>query len=118
MAGPVQLEPSTVQLAAPRASIGSVRVPQVPDARPASTSRSANTTKWWRPLKSPPSHCVYLLDGPEKGQAFGEQSKQNLSALVFQKEVEARCHKNDRYGRELCVLLPFLRDRCFAHRRS
>ena len=33
------------------------------------------------------------IDAPEKGQAFGERSKQNLSALVFQRRVEARCHK-------------------------
>jgi endonuclease YncB( thermonuclease family) len=36
------------------------------------------------------------IDAPEKGQPFGERSKQNLSALVFQK---AGCHKKDRYGR-------------------
>src|SRR5262245_1768545 len=50
------------------------------------------------------------IDAPEKGQAFGERSKQNLSALVFQKRVEARCHKNDRYGREVCAVYVGLRD--------
>src|SRR5215470_7135591 len=50
------------------------------------------------------------IDAPEKGQAFGEQSKQNLSALVFQKGVEARCHKKDRYGREVCAVYVSLRD--------
>ena len=44
------------------------------------------------------------IDAPEKGQAFGERSKQSLSALVFQKRVEARCHKKDRYGREVCAV--------------
>ena len=50
------------------------------------------------------------IDAPEKGQAFGERSKQNLSALVFQKEVEARCHKKDRYGREVCAVYVARRD--------
>jgi endonuclease YncB( thermonuclease family) len=36
------------------------------------------------------------IDAPEKAQAFGERAKQNLSALVFQKRVEARCYKKDR----------------------
>jgi hypothetical protein len=37
------------------------------------------------------------IGAPEKGQAFGERSKQErLSALVFEKRVEARCHKEDR----------------------
>ena len=31
------------------------------------------------------------IDAPEKGQAFGERSKQALSALAFQKRVESRC---------------------------
>ena len=33
-----------------------------------------------------------------------------LSALVLQKRVEARCHKKDRYGREVCAVLVSLRD--------
>src|SRR5262245_8654538 len=43
-------------------------------------------------------------------RAFGERSKQNLSELVYQKRVEARCHKKDRYGREVCVVFLSLRD--------
>src|SRR5262250_403486 len=50
------------------------------------------------------------IDAPEKGQAFGERSKQNLSALVFEKQVEARCHKKDRYGREVCAVYVAGRD--------
>ena len=50
------------------------------------------------------------IDAPEKGQAFGERSKQNLSSLVLQKRVEARCHKKDRYGREVCTVFVNLRD--------
>jgi endonuclease YncB( thermonuclease family) len=53
---------------------------------------------------------IAAIDAPEKGQAFGERSKQNLSALVFQKQVEARCHKKDRYGREVCAVFVSLRD--------
>ena len=50
------------------------------------------------------------IDAPERGQAFGERSTQSLSALVFQKRVEARCHKKDRYGREVCAVYVNLRD--------
>jgi len=42
------------------------------------------------------------IDAPEKAQAFGERSKQNLSALVFGKDVRADCYKRDRYGRDVC----------------
>src|SRR5215813_9522616 len=49
-------------------------------------------------------HKVRLagIDAPEKAQAFGERSKQNLSALVFGKDVRADCNKRDRYGRDVC----------------
>jgi endonuclease YncB( thermonuclease family) len=50
------------------------------------------------------------IDAPEKDQAFGERSKQSLSALVFQKRVDAQCHKKDRYGREVCAVFVSLRD--------
>ena len=43
------------------------------------------------------------IDTPEKSQVFGERSTQNLSALVFQKRVEAGCREKDRYGREACA---------------
>jgi endonuclease YncB( thermonuclease family) len=51
-------------------------------------------------------HKIRLVgvDVPEKGQAFGERSKQRLSDLVFQKRVQARCHKKDRYKREVCAV--------------
>jgi hypothetical protein len=35
------------------------------------------------------------IDAPEKGQAFGERAKENLSKLVFDRYVEAHCHKKD-----------------------
>ena len=42
------------------------------------------------------------IDAPEKGQAFGERSKQNLSAMAFKKDARLECHKTDRYGRPVC----------------
>ncbi len=39
------------------------------------------------------------IDAPEKGQSFGQRSKQGLSDLVFGKQVEAETSKIDRYGR-------------------
>jgi endonuclease YncB( thermonuclease family) len=50
------------------------------------------------------------IDAPERGQAFGERSKQNLAMLVFEKQVEARCQKRDRYGREVCSVFVGSRD--------
>jgi hypothetical protein len=44
------------------------------------------------------------IDAPEKGQPFGEAAKEGLSRLVQGKQVEARCRKHDRYGREVCAL--------------
>ena len=48
-------------------------------------------------------HKIQLaaIDAPESRQPFGERSRQKLSALVFQIQVEARCQKNDPYGREV-----------------
>jgi endonuclease YncB( thermonuclease family) len=45
------------------------------------------------------------IDAPEKGQAFGNRSKENLSRLAFDRQVEAHCHKKDRYGREVCKVM-------------
>jgi len=49
-------------------------------------------------------HKVRLagIDAPEKGQAFGNASKENLSKLVFDRQVTADCYKRDQYGREIC----------------
>lgn len=44
------------------------------------------------------------IDAPEKKQPFGQRSKQNLSELVFNKDVEADCVKVDRYKREVCKI--------------
>ena len=45
------------------------------------------------------------IDAPEKGQAFGNASKESLSRLVFDRQVMAQCHKRDRYGREVCKVM-------------
>ena len=45
------------------------------------------------------------IDAPEKGQAFGDRAKESLSRLVFDKAVEAHCHKKDRYRREVCRVM-------------
>lgn len=39
------------------------------------------------------------IDAPERGQAFGQASKQNLSGLIFGKSVTVEFSKRDRYGR-------------------
>ncbi len=39
------------------------------------------------------------IDAPEKKQAFGERSRQNLAAMVFNKTVNVESNKQDRYGR-------------------
>ncbi|MGB8435058.1 MAG: thermonuclease family protein [Burkholderiales bacterium] len=52
-------------------------------------------------------HKIFLngVDAPEKSQAVGNTSKENLSRLVFGRIVVALCHKRDRYGREVCKVL-------------
>lgn len=46
-------------------------------------------------------HKIRLMgiDAPEKSQAFGNRSKQALSALIFNREVSVEYRKKDRYGR-------------------
>lgn len=39
------------------------------------------------------------IDAPEKKQAFGNKSKESLSALVFNKQVTVEYNKRDKYGR-------------------
>lgn len=41
------------------------------------------------------------IDAPEKGQPYGEKSKQILSGLVFGKDVTVQSQSKDRYGRVL-----------------
>ncbi len=51
-------------------------------------------------------HKVRLsgIDAPERGQAFGDASKRNLSALAFNQTVTVEWHKRDRYGRLVGVV--------------
>lgn len=48
-------------------------------------------------------HKVRLagIDAPEKGQDFGQRSKEHLSGLVFGKTVHIEWFKEDRYGRKV-----------------
>lgn len=39
------------------------------------------------------------IDAPEKKQAFGNKSKETLSALVFNKQVTVEFSKKDKFGR-------------------
>lgn len=39
------------------------------------------------------------IDAPESHQAFGEQSRQSLSGMIFGKDVSVNYHKIDQYGR-------------------
>lgn len=39
------------------------------------------------------------IDAPEKSQAFGQRSKESMSALVFGKDVDVVWDKRDRYKR-------------------
>lgn len=41
------------------------------------------------------------IDAPEKGQDFGQRSKQSLSELAYRRFVRAEVSKRDRYGRTL-----------------
>lgn len=50
------------------------------------------------------------IDAPEKAQAFGERSKQNLAQLVFNKNVTVEWTKLDRYGRTVGKILVNGRD--------
>ncbi len=45
------------------------------------------------------------IDAPESRQAFGQASKQHLSALVYKKPVTVLWDKKDRYGRTIGKVL-------------
>lgn len=51
-------------------------------------------------------HRIRLLgiDAPEKAQPFGQRAKQQLSGLVYAKEVHCVCVGVDRYERSLCTI--------------
>lgn len=50
------------------------------------------------------------IDAPESRQAFGQVSKQNLSDLIFNRQVVVEYEKTDRYGRTLGKVLAGGRD--------
>lgn len=58
------------------------------------------------------------IDAPERGQAFGQASKQNLSGLIFGKSVTVEFSKRDRYGRIVGRVLLAGRDICLEQVRS
>ena len=58
------------------------------------------------------------IDAPEKIQAFGERSKQNLAGLVFRKQVTVEWSKLDRYGRVIGKVLLESEDMCLAQVRA
>ncbi len=45
------------------------------------------------------------IDAPEKKQAFGNRSKESLSALAFDKTVNVETDKRDKYGRQVGKVL-------------
>jgi micrococcal nuclease len=45
------------------------------------------------------------IDAPEKSQAFGQASKQNLSRYIFGRDVELHVFGIDRYGRSLAIIV-------------
>jgi len=51
-------------------------------------------------------HMIRLhgIDAPEGGQAFGQRSKQHLSAMIMGKDVVVAVSGLDKFGRELGVI--------------
>lgn len=45
------------------------------------------------------------IDAPESKQPFGQRSKQNLSHLVYGRQVVAECPKQDKYKRSVCKII-------------
>jgi endonuclease YncB( thermonuclease family) len=45
------------------------------------------------------------IDAPERGQPFGNVSRQHLAGLTIGKQAEADCPKVDRYERLVCRVL-------------
>nr|WP_295078417.1 thermonuclease family protein [uncultured Roseateles sp.] len=54
------------------------------------------------------------IDAPEKRQAFGQRAKQNLSDLVYGKNVSVVWRKKDRYGRIIGKVMVGQVDACLA----
>lgn len=45
------------------------------------------------------------IDAPEKAQSYGQRSKENLSQIVFAKQVAVETNKTDKYGRKVGKIL-------------
>lgn len=58
------------------------------------------------------------IDAPEKSQAFGRESKKNLSDLIFSKKVSVDWKKKDRYMRIVGKITLNGDDVCLAQVRS
>ena len=44
------------------------------------------------------------IDAPELKQPFGIASRDLLRSMILNRQAEARCHKKDRYERQVCVV--------------
>jgi len=44
------------------------------------------------------------IDAPERGQPFGNVSRQHMAELAFDKQAAADCYKIDRYRRLICTV--------------
>jgi endonuclease YncB( thermonuclease family) len=66
------------------------------------------------------THKIRLagIDAPEKRQPFGERARQNLSTLVFRKQVTVEWSTQDRYGRIVGKVLVNGEDAGLAQIRS
>ena len=58
------------------------------------------------------------IDAPEKRQAFGQRSKQSLSAMVMGRDVRVEYQGRDRYSRIVGKVLVEGMDACLAQVRS
>jgi endonuclease YncB( thermonuclease family) len=58
------------------------------------------------------------IDAPEGGQAFGNRSQQNLSDLIFNRDVTVEWSKRDRYGRKVGKVLLDGSDVCLEQIKS
>jgi endonuclease YncB( thermonuclease family) len=44
------------------------------------------------------------IDAPEIAQAFGIASRDKLRSMILNRQARARCHKQDKYQRQVCVV--------------
>lgn len=48
---------------------------------------------------------LYQIDAPDKDQAYGNEAKQYLSSLIFNKEMDIYVHGKDEYNRTLGTVM-------------